>query len=167
MGMDELDQLKQQNESRIKDIEERYFQKRDEIKKVKEVCQERAEQRVHVQKKTDSLSYPTYGRGLEPNPNIDSYMINQSLCHDAESNKKKKPLPGSENQEGGSPSKKPKQKRPKIISPSRQKYETVFESYFLNKYTEKKLQEQKDDEIATSSEDEKKSQSPEKSVNQT
>ncbi len=38
MGMDELDQLKQQNESRIKDIEDRYFQKRDEIKKVKEIC---------------------------------------------------------------------------------------------------------------------------------
>jgi hypothetical protein len=95
MGLNELDQLKQQNESRIKEIEDRYFQKRDEIKKVKEICQERAEQRVHVQKKTDSLSYPTYGRGLEPNPNIDSYMINQSLCHDAESNKKKKSLPGS------------------------------------------------------------------------
>jgi hypothetical protein len=38
MGMDELDSLKQQNENRIKDIEERYFQKRDEIKKVKEIC---------------------------------------------------------------------------------------------------------------------------------
>jgi hypothetical protein len=84
-------------------------------------------------------------------------MINQSLCHDAESNKKKKPLPGSENQDGASPSKKPKQKRPKIISPSRQKYETVFESYFISKYTEKKLKEQKDNEVATSSEDEQKS----------
>ena len=38
MGMDELDQLKHQNESRIKEIEDRYFQKRDEIKKVKEIC---------------------------------------------------------------------------------------------------------------------------------
>ena len=74
---------------------------------------------MHVQKKTDSLSYPTYGRGLEPNPNIDSYMINQSLCPDAaDPAKKKKILPGGD-QDGGSPSKKPKQKRPKIISPSR------------------------------------------------
>ena len=94
MGMDELDSLKQQNESRIKEIEERYFQKRDEIKKVKEIFQEKAELRVHVQKKTDSLSYPTYGRGLDPNPNIDSYMINQSLCHDADPAKKKKTNPG-------------------------------------------------------------------------
>jgi hypothetical protein len=51
---------------------------------------------VHVQKKTDSLSYPTYGRGLEPNPNIDSYMINQSLCPDADPAKKKKVLPGGD-----------------------------------------------------------------------
>ena len=45
MGMDELETLKQQNEDRIKQIEERYFQRKDEIKKVKEICQERAEQR--------------------------------------------------------------------------------------------------------------------------
>ena len=43
MGMDELETLKQQNECRIKDIEERYFQKKDEIKSTKEICQERAE----------------------------------------------------------------------------------------------------------------------------
>lgn len=91
-------------------------------------------------------------------------MINQSLCHDAESTKKKKPLPGSENQDG-SPSKRPKQKRPKIISPSRQKYETVFESYFISKYTEKKLKEQKDNEISSSSDEEKKSPSPTKTNN--
>lgn len=42
-----------------------------------------------MQKKTDSLSYPTYGRGLEPNPNIDSYMINESLCNDGSTGKKK------------------------------------------------------------------------------
>lgn len=124
---------------------------------------------MHVQKKTDSLSYPTYGRGLEPNPNIDSYMINQSLCPDADPAKKKKVLPGG-NQDGGSPSKKPKQKRPKIISPSRSKYETQFESYFLTKYTEKTLQEQKEKEIDSSS-DEQRSPSPaaaagDKSLNQ-
>lgn len=38
MSMDELDNLKQQNEDRIRDIESKYFQKKDEIKKVKEVC---------------------------------------------------------------------------------------------------------------------------------
>lgn len=38
MGMDELETMKQQNEDRIKQIEERYFQRKDEIKKVKEIC---------------------------------------------------------------------------------------------------------------------------------
>ena len=139
MGMDELDQLKQQNQDRIKQIEEKYFQRKDDIKKVKEICQERAEQREIVQKKSDSLSYPTYGRGLEPNPNIDSYMINEHLCHDASSNKKKKQVEGGPGDDGQSPIKKPKQKRPKIISPSRQKYETLFERYFVSKHLEKKL----------------------------
>lgn len=79
-------------------------------------------------------------------------------------------MPGGGQDGGASPSKKPKQKRPKIISPSRQKYETVFESYFVNKYTEKKLHEQKENEVADSSEEER-SPSPNaaaqnKSVNQ-
>ena len=39
------------------------------------------------------------------------------------------------------PMKKPKQKRPKIISPSRQKYETNFESYYISKHLEKKIEE--------------------------
>jgi hypothetical protein len=67
------------------------------------------------------LSYPTYGRGLEPNPNIDSYMINESLCNDNSGGKKKAPTAAvnPDDAAGGSPMKKPKQKRPKIISPSR------------------------------------------------
>lgn len=67
---------------------------------------------MHVQKKTDSLSYPTYGRGLEPNPNIDSYMINESLCNDPNSAGKKKQQNAGANASGdnpnGSPVKKPK-----------------------------------------------------------
>jgi hypothetical protein len=64
-----------------------------------------------VQKKTDSLSYPTYGRGLEPNPNIDSYMINESLCNDNSGGKKKAVAAGgnvSGDGGNGSPMKKPK-----------------------------------------------------------
>ncbi len=97
-----------------------------------------------MQKKTDSLSYPTYGRGLEPNPNIDSYMINESLCNDNSGGKKKAAAAGNVSGDAnGSPMKKPKQKRPKIISPSRMKYETNFESYYISKHLEKKLEEQK------------------------
>lgn len=140
MGMDELDTLKLQNEDRIKAIEQRYFQKKDDIKQVKEICQERAELREHREKKSDGLSYPTYGRGLDPNPNIDTYMINANLCHDANMHKKKKTTGDGPD---GSPSKKAKTKRPKIISPSRQKYETNFERYFLGKHLDKKLEEER------------------------
>lgn len=38
MGMDELDSLKQQNLDRIKEIEEKYFKQRDELKSLKEIC---------------------------------------------------------------------------------------------------------------------------------
>lgn len=53
-------------------------------------------------------------------------MINEHLCHD----------PGSGHKPAGeqTPTKKPKAKRPKIISPSRQKYETHFERYFVQKH---------------------------------
>ena len=138
MGMDELEGLKQQNVDRIKDIEQKYFQRKDEIKNVKEICQERAELREHREKKSDGLSYPTYGRGLDPNPNIDTYMINAHLCHDGSVTKKKTVNVGDAS---GSPAKKPKMKRPKIISPQRQKYETHFERYFVGKHLEKKLKE--------------------------
>ena len=98
--------------------------------------------REHKEKKSDGLSYPTYGRGIDPNPNIDTYMINEHLCHDGVGTQttKKKTLPG---ENGASPTKKPKQKRPKIISPSRQKYETLFERYFISKHLDKQLLNEK------------------------
>ena len=37
MSLDELDKLKQQNEERIRSIEEKYFQKREETRQVKEI----------------------------------------------------------------------------------------------------------------------------------
>jgi hypothetical protein len=81
------------------------------------------------------LSYPTYGRGIDPNPNIDTYMINKNLCHEGSPNKKRN------DQDEGSPNKKDKQKRPKIISPKRQKYETYFEKFMVHKYVEDKIDE--------------------------
>ena len=40
MNFDELDQLKSKNEKRIKEIEERYFNKKEGIKTYKEVMTE-------------------------------------------------------------------------------------------------------------------------------
>jgi hypothetical protein len=54
---------------------------------------------------------------LDPDGRIDTFMINKNLCHDGSSPSKKQRSPGDD--DSGSPSKKDKQKRPKIISPRR------------------------------------------------
>ena len=77
-------------------------------------------------------------------------MINESLCNDNSGGKKKAATANVSGEGTGSPTKKPKQKRPKIISPSRQKYETNFESYYISKHLEKKLEEQKAQEVTSS-----------------
>ena len=84
MSMEELDRLKEENLQRIRDIEARYFQKKEEAKPVVQMLQEKADKREVKEKRIDSsLSYPTYGRqGLDPKAEFDSYMINQSLCNE-------------------------------------------------------------------------------------
>ena len=90
MTMDELDRLRMQNEERIKAIEAKYFQRKEEIRGVKEICQERADLREFKEKRVDSsLSYPTYGRGIDPHFDIDTYMINKNLCNESPSSKAK------------------------------------------------------------------------------
>ena len=77
-------------------------------------------------------------------------MINESLCKESSGGKKK---PSGVNVSGdvsGSPTKKPKQKRPKIISPSRSKYETTFENYFKDKHVKSKLEEEKAQAVTSS-----------------
>ena len=79
--MDELDRLKLENEERIRMIENKYFQKKEDIKKVKQELNERSDLREPKEKHYDSsLNYPTYGRGFDPTPDINTYMINKSLC---------------------------------------------------------------------------------------
>jgi hypothetical protein len=52
---------------------------------VLEIVKEKNDKRELKTKNYDSsLSYPTYGRGLDPNPDIDTYMINKSLCNDGD-----------------------------------------------------------------------------------
>lgn len=76
MNLDELNQLKVKNEKRMKEIEERYFKSRNEIKTYKEVMVELKEDWTTKQHyKDSSTSYPTYGRGLQPNINMNTFMI--------------------------------------------------------------------------------------------
>ena len=91
---------------------------------------EKAEVRELKEKRIDSnLSYPTYGRGIDPNPDIDTYMINKGLSHEVGH--------GS----GSKTRKDSQQQRPKIISPRRQKYETQFEKFMVQKYVEEAVKE--------------------------
>ncbi len=81
MSVDELDKLKSLNQDRIAKIEERFFKRKEEIQNVKELLQARADARDPKEKHIDSsFNYPTYGRGVDPDPNMDTYMINRGLC---------------------------------------------------------------------------------------
>jgi len=76
MGHDELDQLKAKNAERIRQIEERYQLKRTDIKSYKEIMIEiKQNWETKEQFKDCSQSYPTYGRGLTPNINMNSFML--------------------------------------------------------------------------------------------
>jgi hypothetical protein len=136
MSLDVLDRLKRENEDRIKSIEERYFKKKEETRQVREILHEKADVREMKEKHVDSsLSYPTYGRGVDPDPNINTYMMNKNLCHDGESPTKKRK--GTDEEDN----RLDKGKRPKIISPRRQKFETQFERFMVHKYVEEELKE--------------------------
>ncbi len=136
MSLDDLDRLKRENEDRIKSIEERYFKKKEETRQVREILHEKADVREMKEKHVDSsLSYPTYGRGVDPDPNINTYMMNKNLCHDGESPQKKRK--GTDEEDN----RLDKGKRPKIISPRRQKFETQFERFMVHKYVEEELKE--------------------------
>lgn len=87
MSMEELDHLRAQNLERIRQIEQKYFEKREQFsdqnfkKLVKEKVDEVMDQRDIKEKRIDSsLNYPTYGRKMDPKMEIDTFMINKSLC---------------------------------------------------------------------------------------
>jgi len=81
MNFDELNQLMTKNEKRIKEIEERYFNSRNGIKTYKEVRDELKEEWTTKETyKDSSISYPSYGRGLKPNINMNTFMVQQQMA---------------------------------------------------------------------------------------
>ena len=130
MNFDELDQLKAKNEKRIREIEEKYFQSKNGIKTYKEVMTEMKESwETKEQFKDSSLSYPSYGRGLKPNINMNTFMVQEGMT-----GQQKKKL-AEDSGIAGSPqaSCQAKQRR-RILSPRRQKFETQFERFMNEKY---------------------------------
>ena len=80
MNFDELNQLKAKNADRIKAIKDKYFNSCNEIKSYKEVMGEMKETwTTKEQYKDSSTSYPSYGRGHQPNINMNTFMIQEKM----------------------------------------------------------------------------------------
>ena len=78
--MTELDVLLEKNEARINLIKDKFNLKRSGIKSFQEVLVEQKEAfeaKEHF--KDNSLAYPTYGRGLQPNINMNTFMVQEGM----------------------------------------------------------------------------------------
>lgn len=81
MNTNELDTLLEKNEARIEAIKEKYNVKKTEIKDYKQVLAEQKETfECRETFKDNSLAYPSYGRGLQPNINMNTFMVQESMC---------------------------------------------------------------------------------------
>ena len=93
MNMDELEQLKQTNEMKIKQIEEKYFSRKNEILNTREVIFQQQDQWETKERFIDSsLSYPTYGRGLMPQMQMNTFMIQDGMTGQQKKKKCADPL---------------------------------------------------------------------------
>lgn len=121
------------NEKRIDEIKARYFEKRDTIKTFHEVLQETKETFETRQRyKDNSLAYPTYGRGLIPVRDMNTFMIQPNLAGSPEQRRKE------EANDGNSPQANIQaRQRRKIRSPKRLRFENDFEMFMDEKYVKK------------------------------
>ena len=92
-----------------------------------------------------SLSYPTFGRGLKPGLNMDTFMIQENMAakaaaEDKALKEKEKQAKQKGTELSPQPSMQAKQRR-KIISPARQNFERVFEAYMKRKYVEQPVKD--------------------------
>ncbi len=71
----------QKNEKRIRENEQWLDNNLKGIKSYKEVMTELKEEWTTKETyKDSSTSYPTYGRGLKPNINMNTFMIQEKMC---------------------------------------------------------------------------------------
>ena len=134
MDMEELDALLQKNEDRINQIKERFEIKRQQTKTAKDLINEEKETfetKEHF--KDNSLSYPSYGRGLVPNIEMNTFMLQET-----NQNKNKKSMVDT-GEMSPQASVQARQRR-KIISPKRLRYENDFEKFMTTKFIEKPVE---------------------------
>lgn len=81
MNTNELDTLLYKNEARIAAIKEKFSVRQGDIKDYRQVM---AEQKKNFECretfKDNSLAYPSYGRGLQPNINMNTFMVQENMC---------------------------------------------------------------------------------------
>ena len=98
MNNDELDQLKQKNAGRMKQIEENYFEANKSIKTAKQIMSEQQETFETKERfKDQTINYPNYGRGLQaPTIDLNTFMVQEKMCEDkTQKNKRKASNSGS------------------------------------------------------------------------
>ena len=138
MDMNELDVLLEKNESRINAIKEKFDLKRSAIKSYHEVLVEQKETfEIKEHFKDNSLAYPTYGRGLQPNIDMDTFMIQEGMTGKV----KRKMTGNGEHLEHSPQVSVQAQQRKKILSPKRQKFENNYEKHMHDRYVEKPVTE--------------------------
>ena len=78
--MNELDQLAKTNAQRVQAIEERYNFKNQSIKPYIQIIRDqKVEWQTEIVNVESVESYPTYGRGIEPPMNMDTFMIQEAV----------------------------------------------------------------------------------------
>lgn len=92
---------------------------------------------VKEKKQDSNLCYPSYGRGIDPEIPLNTYMVNPSLWKEAASPKKKNWV--NKDEIATEPQ---RNKRTKVISPKRQLFENKFEDHMKKKFVEEALVEE-------------------------
>jgi hypothetical protein len=134
MNTNELDSLLEKNELRIAEIKERYQLKSETIQTKHDLINEMKDTFETKERfKDNSLSYPSYGRGLEPTINMNTFMVQEGMT----GIQKKKLGDGPSSPQASVQA----AQRRKILSPKRQRFENYFERYMQDKYVKNPIEE--------------------------
>ena len=80
MNPNELNNLLEKNDERIKALHQRYSEKSENIQTYHDLVIEMKENWETKERfKDNSLSYPSYGRGLEPNIEMNTFMVQEGM----------------------------------------------------------------------------------------
>lgn len=135
MNFDEVEQLAAKNEVRIEQARAKWLTSSQNIKTTVEAIRDA---RVDFQCKQfaqdSALRYPSYGRGLQPSINLNSFMVQERMAGVT------KKRPDGANEHSPQANQLAKQ-RQRILSPRRKRFENHFDEYLEEKFVSKPLAE--------------------------